>query len=275
MHSNKPQDLSIEKIPFAGGEIHALNQDGIIFVSLRKVCEELGVNFSSQLQKLKEIASQGEVWAGVVIIATPSAGGEQQTTMLPADSLPMFLITINNNKVKEEIRPKLLQYKNEAAKVLAEYFCPPKQEPKQGNFPYETLLSMSEIQTAVIREMISQGKRIEAQEQNTEEIKERLAAIESSSPLKPKRINSNKKRLKDLRERFHLDVAVFNRGHGRLFDIDMKTLNGELKMSTGRKRENWDIAHYEEAVQLLADRYGYDASRTLEKIKEIKEETIA
>ena len=57
----------IEKVWFHGAEIEAIkNLDGKPYVVIRRICENLGVDFSGQLAKLKSAK-----WSGVEIISTP------------------------------------------------------------------------------------------------------------------------------------------------------------------------------------------------------------
>lgn len=88
-----------------------------IRVVIRRVCEVLGVDFSSQLQKLKEAA-----WGGVGEITTPSAGGPQRTQTIPLKALPMWLARLNPGKVRPELRAKIIRYQCEAADALADHF---------------------------------------------------------------------------------------------------------------------------------------------------------
>lgn len=59
---------------------------------------------------------------GVVIMTTPSSGGNQETICLPIRKLAGFLATINPAKVKEELRDRIIQYQNECDDVLYHYW---------------------------------------------------------------------------------------------------------------------------------------------------------
>ena len=78
-------------VDFHGDSILATQMpDGMIVVGVRRICELLGLSYSSQLQKLKETA-----WAGVSIINTPDLRGSLQETcvitkVLEAPKPPML-----------------------------------------------------------------------------------------------------------------------------------------------------------------------------------------
>lgn len=79
-------------------------EDGRIMVSLKRVCEALGVSYPRQYRKLMECT-----WAGVAFMATPDERGRpQRLAMIDLESLPMWLVTIHPSKVAFGVRAKLL-----------------------------------------------------------------------------------------------------------------------------------------------------------------------
>lgn len=102
---------------FRGDTLDVIPGDGTVHVSIRRVCEALGVDFSGQLQKLKT-----KPWAGVEFISTPSDGGVQEVACVPLRALPMWLATIEPSRVGESVRVKLAAYQTECADVLARHF---------------------------------------------------------------------------------------------------------------------------------------------------------
>jgi hypothetical protein len=87
-------------------------------VSIRRVCENLGLSMQGQFKKL-----QGKSWATVnqkLMVADDNKPREVATIALK--SLPMWLATIDPRKVKEQFREKLARYQNECADVLARHF---------------------------------------------------------------------------------------------------------------------------------------------------------
>ncbi len=116
---------AIVRVDFHGDAVECLRDDAGVWVGVKRVCESLGLGYSSQLQKLKS-----KPWAGVTTIVTPSEGGPQPTSMLPLDALPMWLATIEASRVAPAIKPKLVAYQRECVVVLRDhFFAKPSPEP--------------------------------------------------------------------------------------------------------------------------------------------------
>lgn len=108
----------LQLIPFHGDHLAAVEQDGRIFVSVKKACRSIGVDHATQLKKLK-----GKHWAGVVTLTIPDDQGRPQShAMIDLDTLPMWLASISITAVDPDIRPKLIRYQQEAKQVLADHF---------------------------------------------------------------------------------------------------------------------------------------------------------
>ena len=90
--------------------------ENMIFVGVKSICDGLGVDYSSQL---KRIGRDDVLPEGMVKMTIPTSSGEQDTNMLDIEYLPFFLIGIKSSMCKEEIRPKLKQFKLKAKDVLA------------------------------------------------------------------------------------------------------------------------------------------------------------
>jgi len=93
--------------------------DGRVYASLRHMCDALGLNPRGQSQRIDRhtVLSRGK---GVCKIHTP--GGIQQTVVLRADLVPLWLAGIRTSMLKEEIQRKMEKFQEEAAAVLWEAF---------------------------------------------------------------------------------------------------------------------------------------------------------
>lgn len=122
----------VAQVPFYDNSIEAVRaDDGTIMVSLKRVCESLGVSMQGQHEKLSKCE-----WATVKIILTVAEDGKRRRlTMIDLESLPMWLATINVSKVRIAVRPKLLQYQREARAVLAAWFADVKGSPLNADRP--------------------------------------------------------------------------------------------------------------------------------------------
>ena len=101
--------------------------DGEYWVSVKKVCENLNINFATQFKKLKSDPSFEAKY-----IEVQTKGGLQKVFCIPLEKLNGWLFTINPNKVKPEVKQKLIAYKNECFKVLYNHFIQKATTPPQN-----------------------------------------------------------------------------------------------------------------------------------------------
>lgn len=102
-----------------GIDILASNvSDGL--VAIKPVCGGLGVDYSSQYQKLKEHPTFNST---ISLITTVAADGkEREMLCIPIEFFPGWLFSINPANVKEEIRDNLIKFQIECNKALFRYF---------------------------------------------------------------------------------------------------------------------------------------------------------
>lgn len=96
--------------------------DGRVYTSVRKVCEDLGVDFSSQLKRIKR---DDFLLDSMVTITTPSNSGLQSVSCIDVEYLPVFLAGIVTEKCKEDVRPYLKEFKKRVRDILAKAFINP------------------------------------------------------------------------------------------------------------------------------------------------------
>ncbi|HEE9987574.1 TPA: phage antirepressor Ant [Citrobacter freundii] len=104
-------------VPFHGTELYVVNYNGEPFTPMRPIIDGMGMDWASQFTKLKSRFAKG-----VVEIAIPTAGGIQKMICLALRKLAAWLNTISPNKVKPEIRDRVIQYQDECDDVLYEYW---------------------------------------------------------------------------------------------------------------------------------------------------------
>lgn len=141
------------KFVFRGDELDVVQRDGLVWVSVKRVCEVLGIDYATQLRKLKT-----KPWATVGL--TPMVGEDGKRRNLQTvdlDTFPMWLSNIETANVNASLRPKLEAYQRECAAVLRKHFVP------------DASIALREASTAV-REL--QGKNIQ--------LETRLVALEAS-----------------------------------------------------------------------------------------------
>lgn len=110
--------FTLETIPFHGTELHAVRTPRGAFVSIKRICEIFGLDYTTQLKKLREFK-----WATVgefPIVAADEKIREQ--VLVELSCLPKWLGDIEVNKVKPESREKIIQHQRECYEVLARHF---------------------------------------------------------------------------------------------------------------------------------------------------------
>lgn len=114
-----------------GKPIQVVENDSILYVPVRPICELLGVSVQNQLQKLKS----DTLYDGSVItlrVTTDKDNKQYSMSVITLEMVCMWIGSINANNVKEEVRADLIKYQRECARVLYEaFFVAPK---KYDNF---------------------------------------------------------------------------------------------------------------------------------------------
>lgn len=116
-------------VPFNGQEIIAVVAAGATYVAMRKIVENIGIDWTGQSVKLRK---QKEKF-GCRDISIPSKGGIQKMLCIPLKKLNGWLFSINPEKVRADIRDKLIKYQEECFTVLHDYWTKGKAENPRGN----------------------------------------------------------------------------------------------------------------------------------------------
>ncbi|HDU2632351.1 TPA: phage antirepressor N-terminal domain-containing protein [Yersinia enterocolitica] len=104
-------------VPFHGASLYIVNYNDEPYTTMKPIVEGMGITWQGQLEKIKSRFPKG-----VTEIVIPSVGGKQAMTCLSLRKLNGWLQTISPNKVKPEIRDKVIQYQEECDDVLYEYW---------------------------------------------------------------------------------------------------------------------------------------------------------
>ncbi|NJL06692.1 MAG: hypothetical protein HC911_17680 [Chloroflexaceae bacterium] len=120
------QPLSPQGITFYGDEIIAILEPTTqhVYVPLARLCANLGIDPPSQMQRIQahEVLS-----TALATLSIQSTGGPQATLCLRLDLIPFWLAGINTQRVRADVREKLVRYQRECAAVLWDFFRPPGQ----------------------------------------------------------------------------------------------------------------------------------------------------
>jgi P22_AR N-terminal domain/ORF6C domain len=108
-------------LDFYGDDLTAIRaNDERIYAGLTQMCKALGIDAQGQRRRIERHAVMSKGLKGVDNLSTP--GGIQSGYVLRADMIPLWLSGIRAAAVKENSRPKLERFQEEAAIVLWEAF---------------------------------------------------------------------------------------------------------------------------------------------------------
>ena len=118
--SDKNELTTIEQreVTFYDDELIAIRaSDGHVCVSIRHMCEALGINTQGQTRRIQRqtVLVAGRSW--VDILSTQPHPQRRRAQVLRVDLVPLWLAGIDTKRVKPEIADKLKRYQREAAKV--------------------------------------------------------------------------------------------------------------------------------------------------------------
>lgn len=107
-------------VEFYEDEVTAVRlQNGQVFVPIRPICENLGVTWSPQLRRINRDPVLSEEATSVTVTVTQQG---REMICLPLKFIPGWLFGINADRVKPEIRERLIQYQRECYDVLSAAF---------------------------------------------------------------------------------------------------------------------------------------------------------
>lgn len=136
---------TLTEIPFHNQTILAQQQtDGEVFVPLKPVCENLGIAYNGQYERL-----QRQEWAVVRMTRTTGADGKTYNmTAIDRRTFSMWLATIDTSRIKnEDAKNLIVAYQCEAAAVLDAYFFG---DTQKSSTDKETMRMLTEANTALV-----------------------------------------------------------------------------------------------------------------------------
>lgn len=119
--------ISTQTISFNNQSLITIEQNGNHYVAMKPICENIGLAWEPQVLRIKrdEVLSQG-----MIVMITPTNGGNQNMICLPIEYLNGWLFGIDINRCKPEIRDTLIKYKKECYQALHDYWFNGKAERK-------------------------------------------------------------------------------------------------------------------------------------------------
>lgn len=115
-------NTQVQTVPFNGQSVTAIEKNGKWYVAMKPICENIGLDWEAQRQKIKRNHVLNSVACIIKVTAEDSKNYEM--TCLPLGFLSGWLLSVEVNKVKPEIRDTLIQYQLECYDVLFKHFMP-------------------------------------------------------------------------------------------------------------------------------------------------------
>ncbi|MFL7838200.1 MAG: phage antirepressor N-terminal domain-containing protein [Candidatus Promineifilaceae bacterium] len=173
------QPVEQKTVLFYEDEITAVRMaGGEVLIPLRPIVEGLGLDWAAQTRRINRDPVLSEV-KGVAVTATP--GGNQEMLCLPLDYISGFLFGVNANRVKQELRDRVILYQKNCYKVLAEAFTegrltadPSFDELLAGDSPAAMAYRMATALQVMARQQLILESRVDEHDKRLEELEAQL-----------------------------------------------------------------------------------------------------
>ena len=94
--------------------------DGSVYIPVKPICDLVGVDWGGQYRRIRRDPVLSEETRSIDVTSTRR--GTQPMVCLPLDYISGFLFGLNADRVKPELRERVILYQRECYKVLAEAF---------------------------------------------------------------------------------------------------------------------------------------------------------
>lgn len=111
---------AIQTVNFHNQTLITLQKDGVAYVAMKPICENIGLDWKSQFARIK----RDEVLNSTMVMITTvgNDGKNREMLCLPIHYLNGWLFGVDTNRVKAEIKDKLITYKKECYQALFDYW---------------------------------------------------------------------------------------------------------------------------------------------------------
>ena len=128
-------------VPFHGSNLLVVGHNNEPYIPMKPIVEGIGLNWKTQYRKL---AGNSDRWSMVMMTTVASDNKNRETTCIPLRKLFGWLQTLQPNRIRKEIRDKVIQYQNECDDVLWRYWNQEtNQLPTLSTIPVTTKLLMT------------------------------------------------------------------------------------------------------------------------------------
>lgn len=110
--------ITTQTLSFHGSDLITLKVENVIYTAIRPIVEAIGLDWASQSVKLNKNKEK----FGCCDIATPTNGGLQKMICMPIKKLNGWLFSINPEKVRSDLKEKVICYQEECFEALYNYW---------------------------------------------------------------------------------------------------------------------------------------------------------
>lgn len=143
-----------------GINIVTVQHQGEIYVPIKPICKAIGVNYTTQLEKLK---SHPILSSTIPLRGTVGADGkDREMVCLPLKYVYGWLFTINPGNVSEEARQNVVKYQMECYDVLYRHFSGALRRRLEEN--EAEINALKRVNDAINREKEARADRKKAEE---------------------------------------------------------------------------------------------------------------
>ncbi len=152
------------QVEFYGDTLIAVEApDGVILVPLRPICEYLGLSWNGQRERARRNPALADALRFARVTRANSAGGNPNVLCLPLDLLPGWLFGISADRIRPELRERVVRYQRECFRVLWNAFkgdvVPAGPAPPDLS-PVEQALLLAEAVASMAREHLALDQRV-------------------------------------------------------------------------------------------------------------------
>ncbi|MCA9944755.1 MAG: ORF6C domain-containing protein [Ardenticatenaceae bacterium] len=162
-----------------------------IYIPLRPICDHLGLDWSAQTRRVRRDPILSKYVRFVAITATnpedAQKGGNPNMLCLPLDYLNGFLFGISANRVKDDLRDRVLLYQERCYRVLHEAFQEGRltavtefEELLSSDTPAAQAYKMAQAIMQMARQQLLLESRLEAQDNQLIDHEQRLEELEAT-----------------------------------------------------------------------------------------------
>ncbi len=121
-----------QNITFYDDEILALRlPNGEIHIPLRPICDAIGLNWAGQRQRIQRDPVLSQIASIIQVSREGTRGGNPNMLCLPLDYINGWLFGISADRVRPELRDRVIRYQTDCYKTLAEAF-------KEGRIAFDS-----------------------------------------------------------------------------------------------------------------------------------------